>query len=178
MDVLRNIVMSLGGDTADTHKWVESLMLLYNSEAAAVLKSAGAGLLRIHDAPGKEILSKMEGLGLPAKEIAYPAAVYATTDAVGRHWGLQKSVYCHASSPIRRYADVLNQAVLKASLNGYTAPENNYKKYAVLLNRSDKATKAYERDCHFVESLLCAPGVPVYGMVVDVVNGKGGSLLL
>ena len=172
MDVLSNIVESLGGDTGDTHKWVEALMLLYNSEAAAVLKAAGAGLLRIHDAPEKAILSKMEGLGLPAKELAYPAAVHATADAAGGHWGLQKSVYCHASSPIRRYADVLNQTVLKAALGGGTVPADTYKKYALQLNRSDKATKAYERDCRFVDCVLGRPGVPVHCIVVDVAEAK------
>ena len=173
IDVLRNIVRSLsGGGEADSHKWVESLMLLYNSEAAAVLKRSGAGLLRIHAAPEKEILSKMEWLGLPAKELAYPAAVYATADTGGGHWGLQKSVYCHASSPIRRYADVLNQMVLKASLGGGTVPTDTYKKYALQLNRSDKATKAYERDCYFVDCVLGAPGIPIQATVVDVVEGK------
>lgn len=174
MDVLRNIVASLNGgaDSGDSHKWIESLMLLYNSEAATVLKQSGAGLLRIHEAPEKEILSKMESLRLPAKELAYPAAVYSTTDSVGGHWGLQKSVYCHASSPIRRYADVLNQMVLKAFLGGGTAPAHTYKKYALQLNHSDKATKAYERDCRFVDCVLDSPGIPVHGMVVDVVEGK------
>ena len=172
IDVLRSIVGYLGGGEADPHKWVESLMLLYNSEAAAVLKRSGAGLLRIHSAPEKEILFKMECLGLPAKELAYPAAVYATADATEGHWGLKKSVYCHASSPIRRYADVLNQMVLKAALRGDTVPADTYKKYALQLNRSDKATKAYERDCHFVDSVLENPGIPIQGTIVDVVEGK------
>ena len=172
IDVLRSIVESLGSDVGDTHKWIEALMLLYNSEAAAVLKRSDAGLLRIHDAPEKEILSKMDCLGLPAKELAYPAAVYATADAVGGHWGLQKSVYCHASSPIRRYADVLNQLVLKAALGGGAVPADTYKKYALQLNRSDKATKAYERDCRFVDCILENPGAPVQGMIVDVAGGK------
>jgi exoribonuclease R len=172
MGVLSSIVNSLGEETDDTHKWVEYLMLFYNSEAAAVLKRAGAGLLRIHGEPEKELLARLESLQLPAKELAYPAAVYATTDAVGGHWGLRKDAYCHASSPIRRYADVLNQEVLKAALRGGQGTDISYKRYALALNRLDKSAKAYERDCRFVDCILGAPGIPVHGVVAEVLTGK------
>jgi hypothetical protein len=39
-----------------------------------------------------------------------------------RHAGLNKSVYCHASSPLRRYADLVNQRWLKHSIFGSTRP--------------------------------------------------------
>lgn len=168
MGVLRSIVGSLGCHTTDTHKWVESLMLLYNSEAAVLLKKAGAGLLRVHSAPDVKTLDTIEALGLPAKELAYPAAVYASTDISEGHWGLQKSLYCHASSPIRRYADIVNQGVIKAFLKGLAPSTALDKQYAVELNRIDKSIKGYERDCRFVDCLLESPGVPLHGIVVSV----------
>jgi exoribonuclease R len=173
MEVLREIVRSLESDTRDTHKWIEAFMLLYNSEAAAILKKSGAGLLRTHGEPEKELLAHMEMLGLPAKQLAYPAAVYATADTTSGHWGLRKATYCHASSPIRRYADVLNQTVLKASIReSKMTGDIPYKKYALALNRVDKSVKAYERDCRFVDCILDKPGIPVDGLVVESANGK------
>jgi len=165
--VLMDIVEYLGYDVADTHKWVEALMVLYNTSAAELLKIAGAGLLRTHDEPSKEKLLQMKELGLPAKELAYPAAIYATADARGGHWGLEKGIYCHASSPIRRYADILNQIVIKRLLHGSTQDPSLYAKHVVSLNRLDKAAKAHARDCLFIDCVLGAPGVPVHGIVLQ-----------
>lgn len=148
MGVLRAIAESLVGPTGDSHKWVEALMILYNTEAANRLVAARCGLLRTHDAPNAERLALMESLGLPAKELAYPAAVYSVATASGIHWGLQKGAYCHASSPIRRYADILNQGVLKGVL------QHPWKMYAQTLTMLDKKGKAYERDRLFASSIL------------------------
>jgi len=171
MGVLKNICSCIGEDSQDSHKWIESLMILYNCQAAAVLKEKRAGLLRTHGAPEKEQLIKMECLGLPAKQLAYPAAIYATTQEDTGHWGLatsgprmqgmQKLCYCHASSPIRRYADILNQEVLKGVLR------DGYKKYVVALNVLDKKAKAYERDRNFIECILGGRPQPIEGVVVD-----------
>jgi exoribonuclease R len=105
--VLKQIVSSLGGDPTDSHSWIESLMLLYNSEAAAVLKKANAGLLRSHSEPEQKRLINYAALGLPIQELAYPAASYTDCQNETGHWGLRKGLYCHASSPIRRYADII-----------------------------------------------------------------------
>lgn len=161
MGVLRLIAESLVGPTDDSHKWVEAFMILYNTEAANRLMTSGGGLLRTHDAPNAERLSLMESLSLPAKELAYPAAVYSVTTASGKHWGLQKGAYCHASSPIRRYADVLNQGVLKGVL--YHQP---WKMFAQSLNVLDKKGKAYERDRLFASSVLLGQKEQE-GVVVD-----------
>lgn len=167
MNILKRIVNYLGYDTLDTHKWIEALMVFYNSEAGLLLKKAGAGLLRIHDAPAKERLAQMNALGLPANELAYPAAVYATTNQVGGHWGLKKDAYCHATSPIRRYADVLNQDVLKILWRGDAQIPSLYPGYALALNRLDKAAKAHSRDCSFIDCVLGAPGIPIDGIVIE-----------
>ena len=166
--ILKGIVASLNYDRTDTHKWVEALMVLYNTKAAELLKTKDAGLLRVHDEPTRDRLSRIESLGLPANQLAYPAATYATTDVSGGHWGLAKESYCHASSPIRRYADIVNQQTIKAILhNSPSYPLAIYKQHVVTLNRLEKSAKAYDRDCEFIDCLLAKPGVQVEGLVVE-----------
>lgn len=168
ISILKSIVTSLNYDKTDSHKWVEALMILYNTKAAEVLKTSEAGLLRVHNEPMKERLALIESLGLPAKKLAYPAANYATTDVSGGHWGLAKARYCHASSPIRRYADIINQITLKSVIHNLpTFSLPSYKKYALNLNRLEKAGKAYDRDCDLIDCVLGHPGTPVNGLVID-----------
>lgn len=163
MGVLQLIAESLVGPTSDSHKWVEALMILYNTEAANRLAASGQGLLRTHDAPNAERLALMESLGLPAKELAYPAAVYSMATVNGKHWGLQKGVYCHASSPIRRYADVLNQGILKGVID-----HRPWKMLAEELNVLDKKGKAYERDRLFATCILLGDKKGQEGVVVEM----------
>ena len=175
ISVLKQIVKSLNYDWTDTHKWIEALMILYNTKAAELLKLRYAGLLRVHDEPAKERLATMNALGLPASELAYPAATYAITSTVGGHWGLGKAAYCHASSPIRRYADIVNQMVIKTVI---LADQDTYRHYALLLNRLEKGSKAYERDCNFIECVLGNPGIPVHGIVVEAELGKKTTIYI
>ena len=163
--VLKRIVSSLGGDPTDSHSWIESLMLLYNSEAAAVLKKANAGLLRSHSEPEQKRLINYARLGLPIQELAYPAATYTVCDNETGHWGLKKGLYCHASSPIRRYADIINQEVLKNRLE-LQSPQ--YTLLATALNKLEKAAKSYDRDCRFVDCLLTSKGLSLSGIIVEL----------
>jgi exoribonuclease R len=59
------------------------------------------------------------------------------------HAGLGASVYCHATSPLRRYADLVNQRVLKALTN---ATDTNASALAKWLNERAKEARAYERE--------------------------------
>lgn len=47
-------------------------------------------------------------------------AVYETT--VDGHFGLQVPAYCHATSPLRRYADLVNQRIVLAAIDGESSP--------------------------------------------------------
>ena len=163
--ILKQIVSSLGGDPTDSHSWIESLMLLYNSEAAAVLKKANAGLLRSHSEPEQKRLINYARLGLPIQELAYPAATYTVCENETGHWGLKKGLYCHASSPIRRYADIINQEVLKHRLE---LQSQQYTLLATTLNRLEKAAKSYDRDCRFVDCLLTSKGLSLSGIIVEL----------
>ncbi len=160
----------LGYQTTDSHKWIEALMLLYNTKAAEILKERGQGLLRIHSAPDAEKLARYKALGLPAEELAYPAATYCSASApesANGHWGLSYSAYCHATSPIRRFADCVNQAVLKAAIQ--KREDSVGENIAYQLNCLSKNAKKYERDFFFAKQLLSTEkGTSLEGIIVDV----------
>ncbi len=162
----------LGYPTEDSHKWIEALMLLYNSKAAEILAANRQGLLRIHSAPEIARLERYKQLGLPAEELAYPAASYcsaADTAATAGHWGLKYQTYCHASSPIRRYADCVNQTILKAAIR--KEPVNvESEALAHKLNTLSKNAKKYERDLFLAQKILSSKEelTLLEGIIVDV----------
>jgi exoribonuclease R len=61
------------------------------------------------------------------------------------HYGLKSDVYCHATSPIRRFADIINQFVLKGDL----VPTHDIE----TLNERATELKKYERDMFFLQQL-------------------------
>jgi exoribonuclease R len=68
------------------------------------------------------------------------------------HYGLSSDTYAHASSPIRRYADLVNQRILKHLIRHateyYIVPITMYD-----MNAREKAVKRFARDMDFVEAL-------------------------
>jgi exoribonuclease R len=160
MSILKEICCYLGEETNDSHKWIENLMIFYNTEAAKILVQKEQGLLRAHDKPHEEKLALYEKLGLPAKELAFPAAKYVPVGEEATHWGLGKEVYCHASSPIRRFADILNQIVLK----GHVLEGCEQKAYT--LNILQKSMKQHDRDYFFIQQLFQNNKKQVEGIVV------------
>jgi exoribonuclease R len=135
----------------DPHDWVAELMLFYNKTAANVLHSKYAGVLRRHSPPDMERLKAL-GSSVPPY-MAYSSGEYCSPmDDEVAHWGLSSDVYCHASSPIRRWVDCLNQAslinILFHQFIKLPAPDINH------LNAMVKKVKKYERDLLFVKELL------------------------
>jgi exoribonuclease R len=144
---------------ADPHEWVEQLMLFYNTEAARLLRSAGLGVLRRHSAPDRERLAAAEAAGIPVELVAYGAGEYCSAlEEDVQHWGLGADAYCHASSPIRRWADCLNQLALFQVLYGDAVGPDVDAAALGLLKRGAKAAKNYERDLQFVRLLLGSTG--------------------
>lgn len=132
----------------DAHICIEKYMVYYNRVAAEFLAAAGAGVLRVQSpAIAEKVAMWPSALAHLAKE----AANYApATDTTG-HTGLGLAHYTHATSPLRRYADLVNQrailAILRSPAGAATAPPP-----AVIdtMNKRAKANKRWNRDLTFL----------------------------
>ena len=168
--LLRDITSGLAGrDVTDSHEWIEQFMLLYNKEVARILKEDRKGILRRHAGKDMTRYANMEALGLPAHKLAMHGGEYCLpTELDTMHWGLNASAYCHASSPIRRWADCINQIALREEIIGYTISPPTQEKITALNERAKRA-KAFERDILFARVLLRGPtDIPLHGVVVEV----------
>jgi exoribonuclease R len=152
--LLADITSFLAKETlGDAHQWIEQLMILYNKEAGRILKKRGEGILRTHAAPDSERLATYAAHVPNLMALAYSSASYVLAEEAHTfHYGLETDAYAHASSPIRRYADLVNQRVLKQWIRGsaetYIVPVTMYD-----LNRRGKEVKQFERDMAFLEAL-------------------------
>jgi exoribonuclease II len=129
----------------DSHKWVETLMILYNTKAAETLKQKGQGILRSHTKPQVEKLEQWTSFPELAF-MAYESATFVEANQDAFHYGLN-TVYAYASSPIRRYCDLVNQRVLKG-LTSSIEPTLTQS-----LNLRQKQAKKFSRDLFFMTEL-------------------------
>jgi len=174
-ETLGRLVSALhGSPVTDPHEWIEILMVYYNTEAAKLLLRGGAGILRTHSEPDLARLEKYSKISPELKALASSAAQYTLigSQATYEHWGLGRGAYCHASSPIRRYADLANQRLLKQLIRGNTkslivsVPMDD-------LNLRAKVSKGYERDRVFLKALL-SDGKRIFeSIVLDLVEEEG-----
>jgi exoribonuclease R len=161
----------------DPHEWIEILMVFYNTEAAKLLLTGGVGILRAHEAPDLETLERYTKMDPALGVLASSAAKYCLigSDGLTRHWGLDAAAYCHASSPIRRYADLANQRILKQLIRGnkqglvVSVPISD-------LNDRSKISKGYERDRVFLQALLGKGQRQFDALVLDLVEEADGRL--
>ena len=172
LQILKDIVSFLHeSPTDDSHEWVAEAMLLYNKEVAKKLLEHNVGLLRAHSNPDAERLKHFTAIHPDLQYLAYTAAVYVPTGPNLIHAGLGSVPYCHASSPIRRYADLVNQRNLKAILKGKPlAPTSSTT--AETLNRIQKRMRAYERSLFFLEQVAQTPSGTVEGLVLSFTEEK------
>ena len=134
-----SIMAGVLGVTEDPHVWIEKQMIRYNRAVAKTLKEAGVGIMRVQ-APSEARWSEIvPGLGAEA------ASYELVTDQEQVHASL--GLYCHASSPLRRYADLANQRVLKAILAGKTP---SLITSVDELNERAKANRRWGRDLTFL----------------------------
>lgn len=167
--VLRGVTSCLSNkDITDPHEWIEVLMKFYNTEAAAMLKKAGVGILRRHSEPDRLRLDKYKSWDPALATLATSAAEYCLAEEENtRHWGLDSNAYCHVTSPIRRYADLMNQRILKQLIRGNTTNLV----VSVLcsdLNARAKVAKGYERDRIFLNCLLKDEKRLFEGVLLDI----------
>ena len=141
----------------DSHMWVEQLMIFYNKEAGKKLKESKMGILRKHSEPNMDRLERYtkQCISADIKKLAYSSAVYCLSDECETmHFGLNSNTYAHATSPIRRYVDLVNQRILKLLLNNsiyqYIVPQTMYD-----INLREKAIKHFTRDLDFLDGILC-----------------------
>jgi len=142
------LAAAYGQGVSDSHKWVENTMLAYNTAVARRLKEAGAGLLRVQpQAEANPVLQAIDAA------LAAEAASYEPADPTKeqRHASLDRDAYCHASSPLRRYADLVNQRALKALLAGEPMSPTIV---ATHLNERSKAQKRWQRDLTFLTHVV------------------------
>lgn len=164
--ILQDVASFLhGSPTSDSHEWVAECMLLYNKEVAKKLVEHRVGLLRTHKPANAEALKDLTAIHPDLKALAYEAARYEAAGPDLIHAGLGSVAYCHASSPIRRYADLVNQRALKRLLRGdpgVPVPSAIAKQ----LNQIQKRMRAYERSLFFLDQVVQTPSGSVEGLVV------------
>jgi exoribonuclease R len=165
-DPLIMMATILGQPSQDSHEWIEVAMKFYNTEAAKLIQKCQSGFLRSHQAPDVERLQKYTAVDPALKFLAYNSATYVVaTDSNPAHWGLNAVVYTHASSPIRRYADLVNQRVIKAYLSSNPIP---MQQNPTQLNAIAKQAKKHDRDLVFVRALQENMNGYVTGQIVDI----------
>ena len=169
LDILKGICSEIAGRSiTDSHEWVETLMLWYNRNAAAILRNLGAGLLRKHDKPFEERLAQVNAISPDLQFLAYRAAEYCGADTSDiKHHGLGMDVYCHASSPIRRFADLLNQVIVKRWIDGErVAVHEDFEGLAAQLNRRQKDIAAHDRHYALLRAIHGAVRLEITGRVL------------
>lgn len=153
MYILKSIVEIVSGKAVSTsEEWVETLMIYYNKEAGKLLKTNSTGILRSHSAPDQERLLRWEAIDPSLSKLAYSSATYCPSESSTTHWGLGLSDYTHASSPLRRYADLYNQRCIIAILEGRSIVKNPLG-LCCDLNALGRNAKSFERDIFFLRAL-------------------------
>lgn len=154
-------------DPNDSHVWVQSLMILYNTRAGILLREKGRGILRRHSAKKKELLAKISVSAF--SHLGMSAAEYVDArDADVAHAGLGREAYAYATSPIRRYCDLVNQRYIKNILDASTASVSppDIPSLVAELNRRQKQEKCFTRDMFFMQ-VLTGPVKEVEGIAVS-----------
>jgi hypothetical protein len=135
--------------TMDPHDWIAAHMIRYNAAAALLLRDVKQGVLRVQP----ETTDTLSALHTIDPALAHEAATYEVPNpdaANQRHASLNLPAYCHASSPLRRYADLLNQRVLKSILSGSGTPQTEPINTTHLNDRT-KANRRWTRDLTFLD---------------------------
>ncbi|HEY5367511.1 MAG TPA: ribonuclease R [Hanamia sp.] len=146
----------------------------------AIAKSFNQLMLDVHGKPEQHVLEQL-GIRTMAK------AIY-TTENVG-HYGLGFENYCHFTSPIRRYPDVMVHRILYDILQNNIHPDKKMEEKCVHCSQRERAAMEAERagnkykQVEFMMDKLgedmegVISGVSAFGFWVETVNEKCEGLV-
>ena len=141
---LKEYVYALSGiETDNTHKYVEILMLYYNTKAGEALKQKNVGILRNQKGVNLEMAKLFDTFSDNYNYLCFESAKYCLPSENTAHNQLNVENYAHASSPIRRYVDIINQFALKNIFIDYQCIDR--------FNTIQKLSKNYERDLIYID---------------------------
>ena len=129
--------------TDDSHKWIEILMLTYNTKAGEILKEKNKGILRNHKGINIELSNLFDKFGSEYMYLCYESAKYCLPIDDTNHSILNIKAYAHVSSPIRRYVDIINQFALKSEEFSYDVLER--------FNIQQKKAKDFTRELIYID---------------------------
>jgi exoribonuclease R len=151
-----DVAHRLGLGDRDPHELVETMMIRYNRRAAELLQRAApaAGILRVQPQPDAAAVAGWSAIDPLLARMAHEAATYefVTTDHDQSHAGLCINAYSHASSPLRRYADLANQRLIKAHIVGSSLCRESME-LTTHLNGRTRAARRWARDLFFLEQV-------------------------
>lgn len=164
----------------DSHEWIERAMILYNRRVGEELQKAGVGLLRTHAGTTNEEYTTL-AMTTGCREIGWlgsAAGTYVEPCNNTGHSGLSLACYTHASSPLRRYVDLLNQRWIRALFFGFHPPRATAVR-AHEYNVRSKRIRRLERDMYFLSHVLTSRGdLPsASGYVLEIKKSHGGMEL-
>jgi exoribonuclease R len=167
-DMLTEFTGLVSINSEDPHNWIEQCMLFYNKEAAKILRNGSVGILRKHKEADLERLAFYESLDPSLAILASTAAEPClATDSDVSHYGLNSDVYCQITSPLRRYADLINQRALKYFLWSDPLIETPTMHLIRSLKSREKDLKRYERNLFFIEQLATDNESTVDALILD-----------
>ena len=139
---------------AEPHEWIERAMIQYNTAVAKLLHKHSTGILRTQSPGDAADIQHWMTIDPALKFMAMEAASYVCAEATTEqpHASLGIGEYCHASSPLRRYADLVNQRCLKRILAGNIDSVDTM--LPIHLNQRTKANRRYSRDLLFLEKVI------------------------
>ena len=148
-----HIALARGLSAMDPHDWIAQKMIKYNAAVGAMFKEYAAGILRTQSAADATVVAAWKQVSPELAHMANEAAIYANAceDANQGHAGLGLEAYAHASSPLRRYADLQNQRILKTLLKRGGPPADAF--LPAHLNDRQKAVRRWSRDQHFLDTV-------------------------
>jgi hypothetical protein len=84
------------------------------------------------------------------------------------HYGLEENAYCHITSPIRRYADLLNQRLLKSIIIGEIPFGSAHKEHIYSLNERNKQIKKFGRDILYLSAIETKNKKIMVGRILEI----------